>query len=74
MLNFFLFTSLIYGSLILLVFLFAVAHEVFDSFLFHDFDWEAIGDVTGTMAIIILPFFALANLIKFFIIAYCWFF
>lgn len=74
MLNFFLFTSLIYGSLILLTFLFAVAYEVFDSFMFRDFDWEAIGDVTGTMTLITLPFFTLANLIKFCTIAYHWFF
>lgn len=74
MLNFFLFTSLIYGSLILLTFLFALAYEVYDSFLFLVFDWEVIGETTGTMALIILPFFALANLFKFFTIAYDWFF
>lgn len=74
MLNFFLFTSLIYGSLTLLTFLFALAYEVYDSFLFLAFDWKAIGETTGTMALIILPFFALANLIKFFTIAYDWFF
>lgn len=74
MLNFFLFTSLIYGSLILLTFLFALAYEVYDSFLFLVFDWEVIGETTGTMALIILPLFALANLFKFFTIAYDWFF
>lgn len=74
MLNFFGFTVLIYASVELLTFLFAVANEFFDSFLFHDFDWETVGDVTGTVAIIILPFFVLANLIKFFTIAYDWFF
>lgn len=74
MLNFFGFTVLIYASIELLTFLFAVAYEVFDSIPFFDFDWKIIGETTGTMAIIILPFFTLANLIKFFIIAYDWFF
>lgn len=74
MLNFFGFTVLIYASVELLTFLFALAYEVFDSFLFLDFDWETIGETTGTMALIMLPFFALVNLIKFFTIAYGWFF
>lgn len=74
MLNFFGFTVLIYASVELLTFLFAVANEFFDSFSLHDFDWEIVSEATGTMAIIMLPFFALANLIKFFTIAYDWFF
>lgn len=74
MLNFFGFTVLIYASVELLTLLFALAYEVFDSFSLLGFDWETVGDVTGTVAIIILPFFALANLIKFFTIAYDWFF
>ena len=74
MLNFFLFSLLIYGSLVLVVFLASIAYEAFDCFAFRDFDWASIGDVTGVTAAILAPIFVLINLIKFFSIAYYWFF
>lgn len=74
MLNFFLFTLLIYGSIVLLIFLITMAYETFESFAFRDFDWEAVGDITGCTAAFLAPVFAFANLVKFCTIAYHWFF
>lgn len=58
----------------LLTFLIIAAVEAFDSFDFRDFDWEAVGDIIGCTAACLAPFFAFANLVKFFTIAYHWFF
>jgi len=74
MLNFFLFSLLVYGSLVLIVFLITMAYEAFESFAFRDFDWEAAGDVTGVTAAVLAPIFVFVNLVKFFTIAYYWFF
>lgn len=57
-----------------MVFLISIAYETVDCFAFRDFDWEAVGDVTGGIASILAPVFVFANLIKFFIVAYYWFF
>ena len=57
-----------------MVFLITVAYEAVDCFEFHDFDWEAVGDITGVTASVLAPVFVFANLIKFFTLAYSWFF
>lgn len=74
MLNFFLFSLLIYASMVLLVFFIAMAYETLDCFTFRDFDWEGVGDVTGLTASVLAPIFVFANLVKFFSVAYYWFF
>ena len=74
MLNFFLFSLLIYGSIELVVFLAAIAVEAFEDMGICDFDWEIVGDVTGFTAAMIAPIFVFVNLVKFFTIAYYWFF
>ena len=74
MLNFFLFSLLIYASIVLMIFLITMAYEAVDCFAFRDFDWEGVGDVTGVTASVLAPVFVFANLIKFCTIAYHWFF
>lgn len=74
MLNFFLFSLLVYSSIVLIVFLVTIAYEAVDCFAFCDFDWEAVGDVTGVTASVLAPIFVFTNLVKFFTVAYYWFF
>ena len=75
MLNFFLYSLIVYATVWLFGSCIAIADALIDCDRDHPFDWRFdFFEKIGFVACLLLPFLALANAVKFLFVAYTWFF